>query len=253
MCLIVFGYKIEKKFDLVFASNRDEYYNRPTKSARIWNNHFGIIGGKDLEKGGTWLGLNMAGKFASVTNYREPGHSVTGAKSRGEIVKNFLISSQNPRNFIEKLSKTAQNYNGFNLIAGNRNELYHYSNREGVIYELEPGIYGLSNGLLNEPWPKVAEAKSKFLSLLDNNDLSDKNLFGLLASEKTYPENKLPDTGLPEEKEKAVSSIFVNTADYGTRSSGLIFMNHDRIRYAERTYKKGTPDDHSDVIHTIIH
>jgi len=252
MCLIVFGYKIDEKFDLVFASNRDEFYGRPTQSARLWNDHSGIIGGKDLEKGGTWLGLNMAGKFASVTNYREPGRSDSGAKSRGEIVKSFLTSPRQPHEFIERLSKTANRYNGFNLIAGNRSELYHFSNREGVINKLEPGIYGLSNGLLNEPWPKVSDAKQKFQSLSAKNNFSDKNLFRLLSSANTYPQNKLPETGLPVKKEKAVSSIFVSTNEYGTRSSGLIYMNHKKIRYVERSYKTGYADVNSDIVHTII-
>ena len=241
MCLIVFAYKTVSGTPLVFAGNRDEFYDRPTEQAHIWNTDPKMIAGKDKKAGGTWLGLSENGKIAAITNYRDMGQIKPNAPSRGHIVKNALISSQSTEQYLEHLKSVANEYNGFNLIAGNREKLFYFSNQTMQIEELKPGIYALSNALLNTPWPKSEWAKQRFKQILDSGDRKPNHFFSMLKNSDTYPLEKLPETGLSDEMEKAVSAVFIKTDGYGSRCSTVMQLYSDSTFYfEERTYKSGS-------------
>ncbi len=253
MCLMVFAFKDHPEYNLIFASNRDEFYERPSLTARLWSNDMQIIGGKDLKKGGTWLGVQKTGGFSAVTNYRDPGSYKTNAESRGTLPINCLHHPKGPENYFEDLKKMDGMYNGFNLIAGDQNQLYHFSNIEKKINSITPGIHGISNALLNTPWPKVERAKKLFKKKLNQNKVTDNDLFEILEDRKKFSGKDLPQTGLTPEKEREVSSIFIQTDTYGTRCSSLLYIQKNGdIRFVERTYKPGSLKVVNEVEHKII-
>lgn len=212
-----------------------------------------IIGGKDLKKGGTWLGVQKTGGFSAVTNYRDPGSYSVNAESRGSLPVDCLHHPNGPENYFKDLKSRADMYNGFNLIAGDQNRLYHFSNIEKNINTISPGIHGISNALLNSPWPKVERARKLFKRKLSQNRISDDDLFEILTDRKKFRLDDLPKTGLSPEKEREVSSIFIQTDTYGTRCSSLIYIKKSGdIRFVERTYTPGSLTVESEVEHNII-
>lgn len=212
-----------------------------------------IIGGRDLKKGGTWLGIKKTGSFSAVTNYRDPINYKKSAESRGSLPIEFLQNSDNPESFFNSLKKRSGLYNGFNLISGDKDHVYHYSNIENKINSLTPGVHGISNALLNTPWPKVERAKKLFKRKLDQNKVSDSDLFEILADRKKFSGKDLPHTGLSPEKEREVSSIFIKTDTYGTRCSSLLYIKKSGdIRFVERTYKAASMSVLNEVEHTIL-
>jgi uncharacterized protein with NRDE domain len=158
MCLILFAYRTHPMYPLIVAANRDEFLKRRTAPAQYWEDAPHILAGRDLEKMGTWMGISTIGQFAALTNYRDPNEKTEGNRSRGELVADFLKINANPGSYMEKLTEKREMYPGFNLLAGNVDELFYYSNIENKVYKLEPGIYGISNHLLNTSWPKVERA-----------------------------------------------------------------------------------------------
>ena len=196
MCLILFAYRIHPDYPLVLAANRDENYSRPTQPAGFWDDQPRIYGGRDLESGGTWLGINNDGSFAAVTNFRDGNATKHSPRSRGELVSNYLRSSQAPADYANRIKRDGHNYNGFNLLLGDVDELFYVSNRNGGVTAVAPGVHGLSNSLLNTPWPKVTqgcEAVSKLMTA-KTQDLID-GLFTILADRTTAADEQLPDTG----------------------------------------------------------
>jgi uncharacterized protein with NRDE domain len=240
MCLIVFGYKTVPGYRLILAANRDEFYERPALSAQFWDEDPDMLAGKDLVAGGTWLGIRKNGRLGMLTNYRKMGSHDPDAKSRGFLIRDFLQSRLPAKQFLLNISNP-ENYNGFNLLADDTSNFCHYSNITNHTTIIEPGVYGISNALINTPWPKVEEARHQFQKLLKNNSLSEENLFQLLTDNETYPENQLPETGLPPEMEKALSAIFIKTEDYGTRCSTVVYIRNDgQVRFTERVYEAGS-------------
>ncbi len=245
MCLLVFSYKQHSVYDLIFATNRDEFYERPTRPARFWDNHPNILAGKDLEAGGTWLGITRDGKFSALTNYRDPSIQKEDPPSRGHLVLDYLKSGKTMKQYLQDVDKKASLYNGFNLLGGELfgkdSSLMYYSNQQQEIRTLDAGLYGLSNKLLNTPWPKVKRAKNVLSSLIENEKLSEENLFELLQDDTKAPDEELPDTGIPHELEKAVSPIFIKTDRYGTRNSTVILVEKSgKVIFEERRYKNGS-------------
>ncbi len=159
MCLIVFAWRQHPDFPLIVAANRDEFYERPTLAADFWADHPEVLGGRDLKEMGTWLGITRKGRFAALTNYRDPLHVRADAPSRGWLVRDFLTGERGAEDYLARLRDRGAAYNGFSLILGDAAGLYYYSNRgeEGPA-ALAPGVYGLSNHLLDTPWPKVRRA-----------------------------------------------------------------------------------------------
>lgn len=241
MCLIVFGYKSHPKYDLVFAANRDEFHQRPTRAARFWDRYPHVLAGKDLQAGGTWMGVAKNGSFAALTNYRDPEIQKENPPSRGHLVLDYLKESTSPEYYLHKVDKEADAYNGFSLLVGTVQNLMYYSNRQQTQIEVKPGIHGLSNHLLDTPWPKVERAKEKLADIMNATDLSEEALFELLADEQKPPENRLPDTGIPRHLEKKVSPIFIKSEDYGTRCSTILLIDKNgEVSFTEKRFKAGT-------------
>ncbi len=238
MCLILISYKMHPQYRLVIAANRDEFYDRPTLPARFWKTSPDILAGKDLERGGTWMGINRAGHFAAVTNYREPQTKVKSPASRGHLVRDYLLSGLSALDYLKKIRTLAGIYDGFNLLAGTMEDLYYFSNRQNNILKLPPGILGLSNHLLNTPWPKVKKAKQFFKKvIMRHQSLDMEGIFDLLKDKSVPPDELLPSTGVDFQWEKILSPIFVSSRVYGTRSSTVLFWDHQgKIDFLERTF-----------------
>ena len=241
MCLIVFALKARPDLDLVIAANRDEFYARPTAPAGPWPDAPQVIAGRDLREGGTWLGITTGGRWAAITNFREPGAYRTGAPSRGHLVSEFLLGDLTPAEYLDQIGPEAQQYNGFNLLVGTTHSVRWFSNRgeghprQGA--ELPPGVYGLSNHLLDTPWPKVVTGKEDLRRALDDAAMPDVLLQGLL--DRTLAgEADLPDTGVPGDVERALSARFIAGVEYGTRCSTVIRVESSgRALLLERSFQ----------------
>lgn len=238
MCLILLAYRMHRHFPLVLAANRDEQYTRPTAAAAFWNDCPHIYGGRDLEKGGTWLGITRSGRIAAVTNFRDALAAKTSIRSRGELVSGFLSGDEPAPAYTARLLPEAHTYNGFNLIAGDRNQLCYASNRCDEVRTLAPGIYGLSNHLLDTPWPKVQRGKQVVAELLEHTEQElIEGLFGLLADRALAPDHVLPSTGVGLPRERVLSPAFILSPTYGTRSSSVILVARDgQVVYSERSF-----------------
>ena len=228
MCLILLAYDVHPEYRLILAANRDEFFNRPTLPMAFWEDHPNILAGRDLKCGGTWLGITRSGRLAAITNYREPGGPKPDAPSRGHLVSAFLSGNSSSYAYLEAISAVGQTYSGFNLIVGDASGLYYYSNRRPGIHKLEPGWYGLSNHLLNTPWPKVEKGIALMKSvLLDSDPVNMDPIFHLLKNREVPPEDRLPDTGVGMEWERILSPMFIQSPGYGTRSSSVMLINRN--------------------------
>jgi uncharacterized protein with NRDE domain len=238
MCLLLLALHPDSDYKLVIAANRDEYYDRLTHPAAFWEDAPGLLAGRDLRAGGTWLGITTGGRIAAITNYRDPTSNKSPAPSRGELVSNFLLGQESPLDCLGGLMKKAHQYNGFNLIVGKIDELYWYSNRGGKACTLSPGIYGLSNSLLDTPWPKVAQGKLAMKRILsEGRDALHEALFHVLLDRCIPDDKRLPDTGVGLEWERILSPIFIMSPSYGTRSSTVLSIDHsNRVTFIERTF-----------------
>jgi len=253
MCIIVLAYQCHPHYPLIILANRDEYFNRPAKQADFWPDQPHIYAGRDLVGLGTWLGVSLTGKIGMLTNYREPkfensqlpsrglpsgGLPSGGPPSRGLLVQNYLASAFTPVNYLQSLQLSASQFNGFNLIVGNYQHLYYFSNQTLAITKLNSGIHGLSNGLLNTPWPKVELAKRLLKMQLATGQkpvLAD--LFAILANTILPADAELPSTGLSLERERQLGAIFIQGQDYGTRASTVIMVdNNQQVLVAEKTF-----------------
>lgn len=240
MCVIFFAYNQHPEFPLILLANRDEFYNRPTKAARIWEDFPDILAGRDLVGGGTWLGVSKRGRFAAVTNYRDPS-AQTGKLSRGNLVADFLKSREPAEIYLQNIQSTAREYSGFNLLVGEinalKNEVFYFSNRGGQIEKLKAGLYGLSNHLLDTPWRKVENGKAGLAKIIRQDDFTKESFFELLSDESLADDADLPDTGIGYEKEKLLSAVFIKTPIYGTRcSTVLIFDKSFQPSFEERIF-----------------
>ena len=235
MCLIVFAWKLIPGCPLILAANRDEFYARPSQRADWWQDYPHVYAGRDLQAGGTWLGINRQGRFAGLTNIRDGKDKSGNAPTRGALVADYLQGELDAEAYLQKLSTDAKQYQGFNLILGDASNIYWFSNQGSVkLQSLEPGIYGLSNGLLDTPWPKVVRAKAQFASLLCQT-APDDAYFEMLADTTRPPDHRLPQTGVSLEWERLLSSICIDSPDYGTRVSSLVRIHdHHEAALIER-------------------
>ncbi len=239
MCLIVLGRNIHPKYKLILVANRDEFYERPTQIAHQWEGPLKLLAGKDLEAGGTWIGINRVGHLAAVTNYRDPISYQKNKASRGQIPVNFLSEKMPAETYVEELSKQSGNFNGFNLLALDQESLVHYNNQNGNPSKLDDGIHAVSNATLNTPWPKVVRAKELFESVIGGN-FSHDDLITMMGDDKTADPQDLPDTGIPKDLEEAVSAMCIRTEKYGTCSTTAISLSHDgEVQFTEKSYPVG--------------
>lgn len=222
MCLIVFAWQVIPGTPLVAAANRDEFYDRPAAPADWWTDHPHVYAGRDLQGGGTWMGVTRDGRFAAITNVRAPDERRDDAPSRGALVADYLAGQASPEDYIDALGSRAQRYNGFNLLVGNQDKLIWYSNRslddERNGKALAPGIYGLSNGTFDAPWPKVVRTKAQFASLLCQG-APEEAFFEMLTDTTRASDCRLPRTGVSLEWERALSAVCIDSPGYGTRTS----------------------------------
>ncbi len=236
MCLIVFANNYHPDYKLILAANRDEFYKRPALPAKFWDDHPELLAGKDLEAGGTWLGISKNGRFSAITNFRDPESLKKTKTSRGQLTTDFLLSSTSPEDYIKSLINAAGNYNGFNLLVGTLSDLYFFSNRLEKPQKLKPGVYGLSNHLLDTPWTKVVKSKNALKEIIKDDKLSVDKLFELLSDTTVPPDNELPDTGVGIEIERIAAPVFIKNEFYGTRSSTVILIDkNDNVLFVEKS------------------
>ncbi len=241
MCLIFISFHHHPTYKLIVAGNRDEFYNRPTVAAHFWEDRPAVLAGRDLEAGGTWLGVNRTGMISMLTNYRDPKNIDPAAPSRGHLVSGYLEGSAPPLKYLETLQTNGKQYNGFNLIVGNQHELWYYSNYKQGIQQLTPGFYGISNKLLETPWPKILRGKEKLGPILSNPIIDPETVFEVLYDDLKAPYDQLPETGLTMERESALSSMFIKTENYGSRCSTVVLVdNNDKLLFSERVYDTTT-------------
>ena len=240
MCLILLAWKTREDYPLIVAANRDEFYQRPTAPADFWEEAPEILAGRDLQAGGTWFGIDRQGRLAALTNYRDPALHRTGAPSRGELVSDYLRGRQEPKAYLDAVESRAGLYNGFSLVLGNLSSLCFFSNRDAR-FPLEPGLHGMSNRLLDTPWPKVERGKRALAALLAAGDEpAPEALLALLADRLRPPDDELPDTGVGLEWERVLSPIFIESPLYGTRSSTVLIVDSEgRVTLVERVFGGG--------------
>jgi uncharacterized protein with NRDE domain len=237
VCLILFAAGACRRYPLVVAANRDEAYGRPAAPAGFWPDHPEIFGGRDLDQGGTWLGITREARFAAVTNYRQ-APAPPAPRSRGELTRNFLAGRSTPEDYLQEVAGQAGLYRGFSLIVGRPEALWFYSNRGGELRRVSPGVHGLSNHLLDEPWPKVRRGVEVLSRLISGPESAlVPGLFDMLSERTWPPDAALPTTGIPSERERDLSPAFIADSRYGTRASTVLLLGHDgEIAFFERSF-----------------
>jgi uncharacterized protein with NRDE domain len=225
MCLILIAYRAHPAYPIVIAANRDEAFARPAAPAQFWKDHPDVYAGRDLEQGGTWLGIARNARFAAVTNFRRSGPQKPAPRSRGELVSAYLTRSDDPQTYLNEVRGRGGQYNGFSVLAGNLQALYFLSNHGDGVARVHPGVHGLSNHLLNEPWPKVTRGVAALSSWIDRSeeDLAPR-LFELLADHTPAPDDRAASTGTRARRDRE-SSTFILGKEYGTRASTVIIVH----------------------------
>ncbi len=242
MCLILLAWRAHPGYRLVVAANRDEFFARPAVPAHWWSDAPRLLAGRDLEAGGTWMGMSRDGRFAALTNYRDPSRRRPGAPSRGMLVRDCLTSAEAPLDTLRTIAKTSAQYAGFNLFAADAGELAIHESTTGAVRTLAPGIYGLSNHVLDTPWPKVRLARERFAAALARLPGED-DFLALLRDDTPAPDHHLPDTGVGPEWERRLSPAFIRGPGYGTRCSTVLTVTDDgAVRLHEWTWdERGEP------------
>lgn len=241
MCITAFAWNPDSDAPLILAANRDEFFARPTAPMHWWPDSL-VLAGRDLKAHGAWLGITRNGRFALLTNIRNPLLHREGAPSRGHIVKNFLESTVAPATFIDALASIAPRYEGFNFLCGEVNvetrELWFLNSAERTAQRLHQGQYGLSNASLDTDWPKLTRMKQGMRHALAEHDVAaaDARLIRLLRNTTPTPEHNLPNTGVPLQWERALGSIFINRDGYGTRASTVLRLSRGRADVCEINY-----------------
>ncbi|MBT4290944.1 MAG: NRDE family protein [Deltaproteobacteria bacterium] len=239
MCLILIAYQTHPKYPLILLANRDEFYSRPTAQASFWSEDPEILGGKDLQAGGTWMGINKSGNIAALTNYRSLDNKQY-AKSRGELVSNFIKNKDKPETYLNQMSKLGKEYAGYNLLIGHLGHLLVFSNINNQIHQLKPGFHGLSNRFLNSGWFKVKKGKQALAQLISEDKIERKLFLKVLQDRQAALDKDLPNTGFTKEQEKMLSPLFIESPAYGTRCSTIITIDYKQeVTFFELTYQRG--------------
>lgn len=234
MCLIVFAWRPGHPLPLLVAANRDEFHARPSRPLSEWAEHPGLFAGRDLEAGGTWMGYTREGRFAALTNIRDPSRP-QGLRSRGHLVAEYLASQVSPQAYLEGLTGQLTDYSGFNLLVGDTASLWFLNAREARPRAIEPGVHGISNASLDTPWPKLCRAREALAGQPDAP--RPEALFELLADRWQPSEGALPDTGVGLATERLLSSVFIASPTYGTCASTLLMVGaQGRWQMIERSF-----------------
>ncbi len=220
MCLLVFAHQVSSEYALLIAANRDEFHARPTAASDFWTEYPELLAGKDLQQGGTWMGITRSGRFAAVTNYRDPARTAAAPRSRGDLPLAFLTGTQDPPSYLRELALRAQEYAGFNLLVGDGRSLWYFTNSDALEPQcLPPGVYGLSNARLDTPWPKVTLGKARLQALLEAGPISQDALLTVVSDRQLAEQRDLSAADLNGSMEPILSAQFIVTETYGTRSS----------------------------------
>jgi len=244
MCIILLALDVHPEYKLILLSNRDEFYNRPTAPLAFWDDFPDLLAGRDLKAGGTWLGVTLGGRIGALTNFRDPATRKERAPSRGNLLKRFLTGKESASAFLQNLQEKASRYNGFNFLIGDLEKIFWYSNRGRGAVRLKPGIYGLSNHLLDTPWPKVTWGKEALKQALHRpRSPEPSSLLEILHSRRIPDDELLPDTGVGIEWERLLAPIFVVSPKYGTRASSILLIDrkHRGIFWEESFGSDGKP------------
>ncbi len=239
MCLVAFGWRAHPDYSLIVGANRDEWHDRPSAPAAWWSDHPDILAGRDLKAGGTWVGVSRSGRFAAVTNFRDPADKRSTARSRGELVTAFLSGDTTPELFLSDKKLTALEYNGFNLVVGDATSLAYFSSRRREVEILVPGVYALSNHTLNEPWPKVTAGRSALEAALQakmSGKARQMAILAFLSDMASAADVVLPNTGVGIEWERLLSPTLIVSPLYGTRASTILSItNGGDVSFVEHT------------------
>lgn len=244
MCLILFAHRATAHYRLILAANRDEFFDRPAAPAHWWPDRPDVLAGRDLSKGGTWLGATRSGRWSAVTNFREGVRPDPALRSRGFLTAGFLTGAGSAQAYAEGLTGQLSGYAGFNLLVGDASSVWYLGNRPDAVQEVPAGVHGLSNHLLNSQWPKVHGGRSGLASLLDaDEERLVAGLFDLLADTRRAADHELPETGVGLDWERVLSASFIVTEAYGTRASTVLLIRADSsLRFEERTFgPQGAP------------
>ena len=235
MCLLVLALRSHPRLPLIVAGNRDEFHARPTQAAHWWPDKRGIVGGRDLQAGGTWLAMHRNGRFAAVTNYRDAHREHAGLRSRGHLITGFLDAGTGVTEYLESIE--AEAYAGFNLLVADRRSAGYLSNRGAGMRQLPPGIYGLSNATLDDPWTKVTRTKSKLAKLIDEDDVNETSLMRLLGDREKASVSEVRTNGLSFAMAHALTAPFIVHPEYGTRCSTVLTIDDaGSVRFLERSF-----------------
>ena len=238
MCLIVIAFQVDAAYPLVVSANRDEFHSRPTQDAGWWSDEPNILGGRDLQAGGTWLAVHRSGRFAAVTNYRDAQATKIGLRSRGHLVTEFLQGDASPADYLQSIR--GPDYSGFNLFLSNGTSLAYLSNRDGDARILAPGIYGLSNATLDTTWEKVERSKNRLQKLLDDDAVNETSLLRLLGDRDKGPASEVKSERLSFTKAHAITAPFIVLPKYGTRCSTVVMADrNNRWSFLERRFDAG--------------
>ena len=238
MCVLFVAREVHPAYPLLVASNRDEAHVRPTAPAAFWEDCPRVLAGRDLKAGGTWSGVTTGGRWAALTNVRAPEWmSYEAPRSRGALVADFLCSGEPPADYAARAVEEREDYAGFNLLVGDRDTLAYAATLRDAPRTLAPGFYGLSNGTLDDPWPKVARGGQAFQQWVEAGDFDEDALFALMRDETRAPDALLPETGVGLEYERMLSPLFIVGEDYGTRATTLLTVRDDgQAHLVERSF-----------------
>jgi uncharacterized protein with NRDE domain len=236
MCLVAISWQNHPEYPLIISANRDEFFERPTAAMHRWES--GFYGGKDLRSGGTWLGFHPNGRWSLLTNYRDFTQTGKAEISRGKLVQDFVEGQSRPEEYLRKIQSEMDRYDGFNLLVSDGDQLFYLSNFGEKIEKIPPGIHGLSNGLINDPWPKIELAKMQLAEILQA-EISEGKLLEILKSTKKHSLESLPKTGVPSEMEIGLSSQLIRLGEnYGTVSSTSVLQHKSGLTHIkERTFQ----------------
>ncbi|MDH5245836.1 MAG: NRDE family protein [Betaproteobacteria bacterium] len=236
MCLLVFAVRAHPRLPLIVAGNRDEFHARPTQAAHWWPDKPDIVGGRDLQAGGTWLAVTRNGRFAAVTNHRDAHRESAGLRSRGHLITGFLDSTGAAADYVESVDGSA--YAGFNLLVSDGRSAAYLSNRGGGLRELQPGIYGLSNATLDEPWTKVTRTRSGLAELIERDNVNESSLMRLLGDREKASADEVETNGLSFAMAHALTAPFIVHPEYGTRCSTVMTIDDaGKVRFLERRFQ----------------
>jgi len=237
MCLLIVAHHPGADLPLVVAANRDEFHARPTARSRFWETHPTLLAGRDLAQGGTWMGVTRDGRFAALTNFRDPAQTKPAPRSRGELPLDYLLGQQSPADYLASVVPRSDHYAGFNLLLGDTESLWYFDNNPGEQpMPLTPGIYGLSNARLDTPWPKVEDGKRKLGSLLDEQRLDHDALARVVSDRQLADSDALQLHAVDGDMERRLSAQFIVTEHYGTRATTTLWRDRAGMHWREQNF-----------------